>query len=82
MPSHRHTQGPFVPLCLVALKWAQLYLHSQQVLNGNAHQVELHVRLSRDLLDMAEAINVGQDLKRGKQGRQGAEAKVVGGPRW
>lgn len=37
-------------------------MHSQQVLHGNAHQVQLHVGFCRNLLDMPKAVNVGQDL--------------------
>lgn len=43
-------------------------MHSQQVLHGNAHQVQLHVSFCGNLLDVPKAINVGQDLE-GKEVR-------------
>lgn len=53
--------------------------HSQQVLHGNAHQVQLHVGFRRDLLDVPEAIDVGQDLAGEEAGAKRAESAEARG---
>lgn len=44
-----------------------LEMYSQEVLNSNTDEIQLHIRLSRDFLDVSESINVRQNLQEDTQ---------------